>query len=595
MNIFGKLEILFFVSSLTTLIGLISILILFLLSRIPFLKKIEKILFGLAAIVPAAILSALILILVDNFTYTIFRYGIVSTTGIWRVLYASLFLVLFVFTYRYTHLIINSLQKKKHKKGYGWVFLSVIIVFIMTSIIVPYFRHGILTKAIPDWKENSPNDQLPNIIMITSDGLNAGHMSLYGYERDTTPFLRELAGSSLVAENAFTNSANTSGSIVSILNSKYTTTTRVLYPPNILRAQDSYQHLPGILKTLGYYTVQMGFEVYVDAYNLNLLSGFDEVNGRSYLGSNYFDQIKTYLPGESAYFFYETINRIFDRLRHIFYIHTMENAFEQVTMVSESFSDIEKLDKLFALLETKDQPIFVHIHWMGTHGAKFYTVEQKFSGDKQKELQNDWDKDFYDNSIYEVDQIVKQIYEKLETEGKAKNSIIVIGSDHAQKYLTNVRVPIFFHFPNGEHAARIFLNAQNIDIAPTLLDYLGQTIPNWMEGDTLLQGLENQRPIFAAGVGKATVEEGFTVVDSAALKPPFYQFGFFSIINCDRWYRLSVVDGISFQQAKIGFYNTVCKNPPMTDREVLQLFVEHLRERTFDTSILEQWIEENIK
>lgn len=595
MNLFGKLEILDFVGSLTALIGVIPVFFLFLLSKIPFLKKTENLILSLAAIVPTAFLSALILILVDNFTYTIFRYGIVSTIGIWRALYAILFIVLFVFTYRFTLSTIHNLHTNIHTSRFGWLISILIIVFMLASLFIPYFRHGTLAGVIPEWNLNTTNGQFPNIIMITSDGVNAGHMSLYGYKRDTTPFLRELSDTSLVAENAFTNSANTSGSIVSILNSKYTTTTRVLYPPNILRAQDSYQHLPGILKTLGYYTIQMGFEVYVDAYNLNLLSGFDEVNGRTYLGSNYFDKLKTYLPGESAYFFYETFNRIFDRLRHIFFIHKMENAFQQVTMVSESFSDVEKLAKLFNILETKNQPIFVHIHWMGTHGAKFYANEQKFSGSKQKELQNDWDIDFYDDSIYEIDQIIKQIYEKLEIEGKAENSIIVFGSDHAQKYLTNVRIPIFFHFPNDENAGRILMNAQNIDIAPTLLDSLGQPLPDWMEGESLLDGLEIQRPIFAAGVGKAKVEDGFTVVDRDALKPPFYQFGYFSINMCDQWYRLSVVDGISFQQGKIGFYNTACSNEPMSDRDVLQLFVEHLKEKSFDTGILEEWIEEYAK
>jgi len=136
------------------------------------------------------------------------------------------------------------------------------------------------------------------------------------------------------------------------------------------------------------------------------------------------------------------------------------------------------------------------------------------------------------------------------------------------------------------------MNVQNIDIAPTILDYLGQIVPEWMEGDTLLEGLENQRLIFAAGVGKAKVEDGFTVVDNDSLKPPFYQFGYFSLINCDRWYRLSVVDGIAFQKGEIGFYDTTCTTAPMTDMEVLNLFVEHLKSKAFDTTILENWIEE---
>jgi len=42
----------------------------------------------------------------------------------------------------------------------------------------------------------------PSIILISLDTLRAGHMSLYGYERETTPFLEELAQESLVFDRA---------------------------------------------------------------------------------------------------------------------------------------------------------------------------------------------------------------------------------------------------------------------------------------------------------------------------------------------------------------------------------------------------------
>ena len=107
---------------------------------------------------------------------------------------------------------------------------------------------------------------LPNIILFSVEGLDASHLSVFGYERDTTPFLDEIADDSLIAENNFTNSLKTAGSIVSLLTGKYPTTTRVLFPPDILRADDSYQHLPGILRNAGYYAAQFGQKYYVDAY-----------------------------------------------------------------------------------------------------------------------------------------------------------------------------------------------------------------------------------------------------------------------------------------------------------------------------------------
>src|SRR5512143_3600052 len=47
----------------------------------------------LAAIVPAIVLALLALILLDNFTYTLFKVGIVTSTGVWRAAYAVGFLV----------------------------------------------------------------------------------------------------------------------------------------------------------------------------------------------------------------------------------------------------------------------------------------------------------------------------------------------------------------------------------------------------------------------------------------------------------------------------------------------------------------------
>jgi len=44
---------------------------------------------ALAQIIPAAILSLTVMMLVDNFTYTLFNFGIVSSRGLWRLLYAA--------------------------------------------------------------------------------------------------------------------------------------------------------------------------------------------------------------------------------------------------------------------------------------------------------------------------------------------------------------------------------------------------------------------------------------------------------------------------------------------------------------------------
>ena len=52
-------------------------------------------LLALSRIPPAFILSITALIMLDNFTYTIFKVGVISTEGVWRALYALGFVAFF--------------------------------------------------------------------------------------------------------------------------------------------------------------------------------------------------------------------------------------------------------------------------------------------------------------------------------------------------------------------------------------------------------------------------------------------------------------------------------------------------------------------
>ncbi len=61
--------------------------------------------------------------------------------------------------------------------------------------------------------------RLPNVIFYVIDGGGADLMSLYGYNRCTTPFLEQLAGEGAVFERAFSNSTWTQSSTASFMTS----------------------------------------------------------------------------------------------------------------------------------------------------------------------------------------------------------------------------------------------------------------------------------------------------------------------------------------------------------------------------------------
>jgi bisphosphoglycerate-independent phosphoglycerate mutase (AlkP superfamily) len=74
-------------------------------------------------------------------------------------------------------------------------------------------------------------------------------------------------------------------------------------------------------------------------------------------------------------------------------------------------------------------------------------------------------------------------------------------SDHGSAVSRHGRVPLIFVFPGGNPHGRIVADTQLLDIAPSLLDYLGAPIPAWMGGQSLLSvKADPLRPILTAHV-----------------------------------------------------------------------------------------------
>ena len=62
---------------------------------------------------------------------------------------------------------------------------------------------------------------LPNVLLIVSDATRADHLSLYGYHRQTTPFLDKFAEETVVFNQAMAQGTSTIVSTPSLLASVY--------------------------------------------------------------------------------------------------------------------------------------------------------------------------------------------------------------------------------------------------------------------------------------------------------------------------------------------------------------------------------------
>lgn len=563
-------------------------LLLFGLSKLPWFARWWKAFLYASGLISAGILAVTTLLAVDNFTYTLFNVGVVSTTGIWRGLYAVLFLIVLALWFRWVIRRLNA-PVAAAAQFRPLLFQSVVGIGILgISLILAIPKLKSLQNISADGASGQAVRQ-PNILLIGSDGVNARNMSLYGYARDTTPNLSLLANESLVAENAFTNSGNTSGSIISIFNSKLPTQTRVVYPPDILRGTDAYQHLPGILRSLGYRNLEISAAHYIDAYTLNVRDGFDVVNERSLDQTGF--QIFSQMPGfqDSGYFLSALFERISDRLLHIFFIRKMVNPYEEVTTNNYSTSDQNKVRKLLDYFRYGEQPMFIHVHLMGTHGAFFNVDHPVFSAGQTQD--EPWMTDFYDDTIHAFDEFMGLIWSELTKMDMLDNTIIIVYSDHAQDYHTEQSVPLMIRFPHGEYARRVRSNVENLDIAPTVLDYLEIPIPDWMDGQSLLDADPDPfRPIFSTGVSgtEAVAEDGFWVTDETRIQPPFYQFAYLRAVVCQEWYLLDLRD-YYFNQGEVLGHSAPCPQETLPDKETIVAgMIDRLALDGFDISPLQE-------
>jgi hypothetical protein len=364
----------------------------------------------------------------------------------------------------------------------------------------------------------------PNVVLLGLDGLEADHLSAYGYARKTSPFLDELRGRAFFMEQAYSNACCTLGATTALLTGKLPTRTHVIFPPQELTGKDRYQHLPGLLRSVGYQTYQFAWPDYGDAYAAGLRDAFVWDNGRRITSPAKWIPRRLVLP-------YLILKELWWRS-----IRGREEPGPEAP--AKEVPDQDKLEETLQALENDTRPIFAHVHLMDTHGARFPDVPQVFSKGAQK---SDWMTDFYDDTIYASDQRLRWFFDRLRKSSAGEHTIVVIYSDHGMMWNPLRRVPLILYAPGypwlkGSREE----NVQLVDVAPTILDLVGLERPFWMsDGSSLLSAVNPSRVIVAA----ATVESAWLRDHLWVLKDPkspFHGMVSLSALACRSWVRFDL-------------------------------------------------------
>lgn len=510
-------------------------------------------------ITPALVATCIALMLVDNFTYTMFGFGLENAKKYAMPVYWVSLTAVFIWFVRREH---AAARYQPWLAGAVTVVSAALLLWCAAS--PSYAGTGVRLHG---------RGNLPNIIFFASDGVSADHTSAYGYNRDTTPNLDEWLGRALIADNAFTNSGKTTSSLTSMMTGRYPATVRVFLPPQTLKGQDAYRHLPGILRRLGYRSLQETVRWWADAYELHWVESFDYANGRKLywpLGSRLPKKLQ--IPVQFAA---RTHDRLVDRVDQLLLVKMMPNPYAEVTASGEGdplvVSDETRMARVLDFIKKAKRPFLIHVHLMGTHCCSFNPRVKHFSATfypdvTQRTMAS------YDDTILQSDRYFGEMMNLLQARHLLDNTIVVYTSDHDENWNFRSHVPLIMIFPHGDYAGHVTPTTQLLDVAPTLLDYLGVGVPSWMEGKSLLRrDLRRDRPVFVA----------YQPMYPVVMNSPAFDLSVEGLVVCQRWYTLDLQDG-KVSSGDIPTYKGKCPVSMMPDEQHAQkMMSEHLRERGF--------------
>ena len=306
-----------------------------------------------------------------------------------------------------------------------------------------------------------------NVIFILVDTLRADHLGTYGYSRPTSPNVDAFAAGSLKFDDARSQASCTFPSANSILTSRYPSAFLGQHPSSPLGIPKSIPSIAEILKERGWRTAAVSASPVVR-----------NTPGRFNPGAGF---------GRGFESFHE------------------DCVWKSAACVNRA---------AFPLLKTDDErPLFLYLHYLDPHGPYAPPRHHKRRwalGRPDKEYVRDGNPnpigdmiykgapdpgttpadlqyliDLYDEEIAFFDSQFAELLKAIEQAGMMEDSILVFASDHGEEFLehghikhcrtvfdASIKTPLFLRIPGVEPRA-LSEPVQNLDLVPTLLDYLG--------------------------------------------------------------------------------------------------------------------------
>ena len=382
-----------------------------------------------------------------------------------------------------------------------------VVILITAAVLLACDNKGPADHAVRAMRHAKPRELAvshgkaaqPNVVVILLDTVRADRLSVYGYGRNTTPFLREFAHRGVTFTAAYTQGLWTRTAVPSLLTSSYVTEhANVSTVPPVDQLPACAPDLPSILHRAGYHTVAFTGLIWPGSFYVGYgwQRGFDRVIGDWYSSTT------------------------FDAGPHDANLETLTPDFVRQLDVNtvRAFEDW--------LSPTASRPFFAHLHLLGAHGpyeaapeygaglidqknakrflnqfAHSYKWNKSRAAEHPDELQ--YIRDAYDATVRFSDRNVEHVVNALRVNGLLDNTIVVVLADHGENFLEDgvdiawlhgsenpprepiTRIPLIISGPGVPRDVRIGDDAMLIDVAPTILASVGIEAPRDMRGINL--------------------------------------------------------------------------------------------------------------
>jgi len=331
----------------------------------------------------------------------------------------------------------------------------------------------------------------PNVLLYVVCTLRPDHTSLYGYARETTPYLKQLGASSAVFDDAIAQAPWTKASVPSIL------TSLQAYAHGLVNESDTIPRgaatMAEQLRAAGYVTASIVANPFAGRAS-GLDRGFDYVMEYPVVQRQRTDAVDR--GTDSA-----AINRAVmpwlerhrDEPLFLFVLSTDPHA---------PYRPPAEFEKQFANPAETEQfnQDYAKLHDIRAYGggATVNRAEIRAKGiDPDAFLRRAVDR--YDGEIAHNDRSIESLTGKLKDLGLLDNTLVIVASDHGEEFWEHglgahghslyselIHVVLMMWNPKLiPHARRVNDTVQLVDILPTVLDLLGLQPATGIEGRSL--------------------------------------------------------------------------------------------------------------